>query len=30
MREIVHSIDPKAHISITEVADIFGANNNKE
>ena len=30
MREIVHSIDPKAYISITEVADIFGANNNKE
>ena len=27
MREIVHSIDPKAYISITEVADIFGANN---
>ena len=26
----VHSIDPKAYISITEVADIFGANNNKE
>ena len=24
MREIVHSIDPKAYISITEVADIFG------
>ena len=30
MREIVHSIYPKAYISITEVADIFGANNNKE
>lgn len=30
MREIVNSIDPKAYISITEVADIFGANNNKE
>ena len=28
MREIVHSIDPKAYISITEVADIFGSNNN--
>lgn len=28
MRDIVHSIDPKAYISITEVADIFGANNN--
>lgn len=27
MREIVHSIDPKAYISITEIADIFGANN---
>lgn len=27
MRDIVHSIDPKAYISITEVADIFGANN---
>lgn len=26
MRDIVHSIDPKAYISITEVADIFGAN----
>lgn len=25
MREIVHSIDPNAYISITEVADIFGA-----
>lgn len=25
MREIVHSIDPHAYISITEVADIFGA-----
>lgn len=24
MREIVHSIDPNAYISITEVADIFG------
>ena len=28
MREIVHSIDPKAYISITEVADIFGSNSN--
>lgn len=27
MKSIVHSIDPKAYISITEVADIFGANN---
>lgn len=25
MREIVHSIDPNAYISITEVADIFGS-----
>lgn len=25
MREIVHSIDPNAYISISEVADIFGA-----
>lgn len=27
MREIVHSLDPKAYISITDVADIFPANN---
>lgn len=27
MREIVHFIDPKAYISITDVADIFPANN---
>ena len=27
MKSIVHSIDSKAYISITEVADIFGANN---
>lgn len=27
MKRIVHEIDPKAYISITEVADIFGANN---
>lgn len=26
MREIVHSIDPNAYISISEVADIFGSN----
>lgn len=27
MREIVHSLDPKAYISITDIADIFPANN---
>ena len=27
VKSIVHSIDPDAYISITEVADIFGANN---
>jgi len=27
MREIVHRIDPKAYISITEVADVFGSKN---
>ena len=27
LREIVHSLDPKAYISITDVADIFPANN---
>ena len=25
MREIVQSIDPQAYISISEVADVFGA-----
>lgn len=30
MREIVHSIDPAAYISITDVADIFGAKQKKE
>ncbi len=30
MREIVHSVDPKAYISITDVADIFPANNEAE
>lgn len=30
MREIVHSIDPNAYISITEVADIFGAKQKKD
>lgn len=30
MREIVHSVDPKAYISITDVADIFPANNGAE
>lgn len=30
MREIVHSVDPKAYISITEVADIFGAKQRKD
>lgn len=29
MREIVHSVDPNAYISITEVADIFGAKQEK-
>lgn len=29
MREIVHSVDPNAYISITEVADIFGAKQKK-
>ena len=29
MREIVHSVDPNAYISITEVADIFGARQEK-
>ncbi len=27
MREIVHEVDPKAYISITEVADVFGSKN---
>ena len=26
MRDIVHEIDPKAYISISEVADIFASN----
>lgn len=30
MREIVHSVDPNAYISITEVADIFGAKQKKD
>lgn len=30
MREIVHSVDPGAYISITEVADIFGAKQKKD
>ena len=30
MREIVHSVDPGAYISITEVADIFGSKQKKE
>lgn len=30
MREIVHSVDPNAYISITEVADIFGAKQRKD
>lgn len=30
MREIVHKIDKGAYISITEVADVFGANNGRE
>ncbi|MEE0410569.1 MAG: YitT family protein, partial [Clostridia bacterium] len=27
MRDIVHEIDPKAYITITEVADVFSSNN---
>ena len=27
MRDIVHETDPKAHITITEVADVFSSNN---
>lgn len=30
MREIVHSVDPNAYISISEVADIFGAKQKKD
>ncbi len=30
MKEIVHSVDPGAYISITEVADIFGSKQKKE
>lgn len=30
MREIVHSVDPEAYISITEVADIFGSKSQKD
>ena len=30
MREIIHSVDPGAYISITEVADIFGAKQKKD
>lgn len=30
MREIVHSVNPNAYISITEVADIFGAKQKKD
>ncbi len=30
MRDIVHSIDPKAYITISEVADIFSSNHNKK
>lgn len=30
MREIVHSVDPNAYISITEIADIFGAKQKKD
>lgn len=29
LKDLVHSIDPKAYISITEVADVFSANQNK-
>ena len=27
MKNIVHKIDPSAYISISEIADVFGANN---
>ena len=27
MRDIVHDIDPSASITITEIADVFSANN---
>ncbi|MDD6808279.1 MAG: YitT family protein [Oscillospiraceae bacterium] len=29
MRDIVHEIDPSAYITITEVADVFSSNNNR-
>ena len=29
MREIVHELDPEAYITITEVADVFAANQDK-
>lgn len=29
MREIVHEIDPEAYITISEVADVFAANQDK-
>lgn len=29
LKDLVHSIDPKAYISITEVADVFSANQSK-
>ena len=28
MRDIVHSIDPAAYITISEIADVFSVNNN--
>ncbi|MBR2825227.1 MAG: DUF2179 domain-containing protein, partial [Solobacterium sp.] len=29
MKEIVHDIDPNAYITITEIADVFAANIDK-